>query len=228
MVPLQGVYIKQKQSSLPLVTRNRTRSKRSGTTSNRSPNTPGGSSPLEHQQRFVYPYTNSGKNVTLPVVTTQRHCTEGDRKCNNGDDECSDSAPELQNSSSDVVIVQLFTEKYYNIHRDVNNNNLLEPSRSCGVRSPNSSSPYQKAKCYGKSTKQVGETFIEGSLSRTSMQNFDAKVKQRQDATGSGFTQTELKIHTDREKQKSNAFLLLDEQERSKRIVEEWLKTLPH
>ena len=226
IVPLQGRYIIQKQSSLPLVTRNRTRSKRSGTISTRSPNTPGSSLHSGHRERFLYPCNNPEKNVTLPVVTTQRHCTEADRTCNNNDGECSESTPEMQKSSSDVVIVQLFTEKYYNIHRDVNNN-LLEPSRSCGVRSPHSSSPHQKAKFYGKNTKQIGETLLDGSLSRASTQNFEAKCKQRLDATGSGFTQTELKIHTDREKQKSNVFLL-DEQERSKRIVEDWLKTLPH
>ena len=201
-----------KVSSLPVMTRNRASNRRSGKISTRSFTTPVGSVYSGCQDKLAYSYADPKQNVTLPVVTTLRHCAKVDINCNMEDGE-------RHTSDNDVVIVQLFTERCYNAHSDSNNN--LSP------RSPRMSPPQQRPKSQRKNTKLLMDNLVEGSFSRTATQSAEPKAKNKNEVnTASGFTQTELKIHTDREKQKTTIYLL-NEQERSKRIVADWLKTLP-
>ena len=197
------------------MTRSRISSKRSGKLSI-------GSAYPGYQDNLIIPQKKAQQTISLPIVTGAS--TKVDTSFNVDDKEYREPTPEGQRSGSDVVIVQLFTERYYNMQRE-SNNNLLEPQRSSGVRTPTQ----QRMKSQRKNPKPPMENLLEVSSTRTVTQHVvETRDKLRPDVSSlSGFTQTELKMHTDREKQKSTVYLL-NEQEKSKRIVENWLRTLPN
>ena len=215
-VALEELYKKNKASSLSRMTRSRGSSKKSG----------GGSDHSGYQDSLVYACKNVERTVTLPLVAKGCSCANVDVNASVEDGKYRLSLPRRQRSGSDVVIVQLFTERYDHVRHK--NNFSLEPPRSHGMISPQMSPLQQRRNSQRYNAKPLAENLLVPNFLRTPVQNIDAKKKVRNEASvASGFTQIELKIHNDREKQRSNVYIL-SEEDRSKRIVEEWLKTLPY
>ena len=212
-VPLQRLSRKSTAASLPVMTRSRISSKRSGKLSI-------GSAYSAYQDNFIGPRKKSQQTVSLPIVTGAS--MKEDKSFEDDDKEHREPTPEAP--GSDVVIVQLFTERCYNNQRE-SSNNLLEPPRSYALSSP---AQQQRVKSQRKYSKPLTENLLEVSSTRTVAHMVESRNRHRPEVNAlSGFTQTELRIHTDREKQKSTIYLL-NEQEQSKRIVQDWLKTLPN
>lgn len=219
-IVLEELYRKSKRSSLA---RSRSQESTSKAGNLDSRNVQGQSANYTYADVLDSSYKNDEGTVSLPLVTkTYNKFGNTDRNNNKDEDRYRLSIPKRQRSDNDVVIVQLFTEKYDTIRQSATLS--LRPTKSYGMISP-LASPVQQRRQIPRVRPPPENVFIP-SIMKNSTQNADTKKKQKLDVATSGFTQAELKIHTDREKQKSNSYVL-SEQERSRRIVEDWLKTLP-
>ena len=221
-VALGELYGDRNRSPLQRVRRSPVSSIKSCTGEAHSHITTAGSDYSGYHESVVYACKKAERAVRLPLVTKTCKCAGKDI---NGkiDESKYDLDVPRQRSGSELVIVQLFAEKYDGVRQNAEFS--LRPPRSAGMSSPQNSPFQQRRQIQRNGTKPLADNLLIPNLLRTTPQLAEKKRQHKPEvACASGFTQAELKIHTDREKQKSNLHKL-GEQERSKRIVEEWLKT---
>ena len=179
-------------------------------------------------ERIFYACKSAERTVTLPIVRRTDHCTNYDVNSNIEESPSKMSVPACQTTgehkkqAKDVVIVQLYEEN--NAKRDTL---LYEGASNVGRLSPYLRSPKQQRKQISR------KNVIDGcekspSLRRASFSVVEQnKSRFRNDALViNGFSQMDLKNHNEKYKQRLNIYVQSEEQ-RSRNIVEEWLKSLP-
>lgn len=161
------------------------------------------------------------RKVSLPAVTPAHSKTDINRKLDQEDERWQERAARRPREGSEVVIVQMFAENSV-----VENDEVFEEGPASPLVSLSIKHPSLPAKKNTKTEKTISPILhLPGT---TNLQNVETKGRQRNESSsGKGLTKMDLKIHTEREKQKTSYRYMQGDDAYSKKIVQDWLQKLP-
>ena len=158
------------------------------------------------------------QKVSLPAVTSSHSKTDTKGNIERKEDRWQERAARRPREGSEVVIVQMFAENSV-----VENDEVFEevPASVKHLCLP--------ARRNTKTEKTISPTLhLPGTANVQNVPNVETKTKQRNESSsGKGLTKMDLKIHTEREKQKTSYRYMQSDDAYSKKIVEDWLQKLP-
>ena len=164
------------------------------------------------------------QKVSLPAVTSSHSKADTKRNIERNEDRWQERAARRPREGSEVVIVQMFAENSVAKNDEVFEEVPVSSHMSLSVKHL-----CLPARRNTKTEKTISPTLhLPGTANVQNVQNVETKAKQRNESSsGKGLTKMDLKIHTEREKQKTSYRYMQSDDAYSKKIVEDWLQKLP-